>query len=76
MNKLRTVYPNVLELIRENRDRTAGESKTSAGEGYKHKTKIELFRSFYENITGEELGSDREEVMLKVIGQVEKEERG
>jgi exonuclease SbcD len=76
MNKLRTVYPNVLELVRENRDRTAGESKTSAGEGYKHKTKIELFRSFYENITGEELGHDMEAVMRPVIGQVEKEERG
>jgi len=76
MNKLRTVYPNVLELVRENRDRTAGESRTSAGEGYKHKTKMELFRSFCENITGEELTREMEEVMRPVIGQVEKEERG
>ena len=76
MNKLRTVYPNVLELVREGRDRTAGDSRTSAGEGYKHKTKMELFRSFYENITGEELTQDKEEVMLLVIGQVDKEERG
>lgn len=76
MNKLRTVYPNVLELVREGRDRTAGDSRTSAGEGYKHKTKMELFRSFYENITGEELTRDKEEVMSQVIGQVDKEERG
>jgi len=76
MNKLRTVYPNVLELVREGRDRTAGDSRTSAGEGYKHKTKMELFRSFYENITGEELTQDKEEVMRPVIGQVDKEERG
>lgn len=74
MNKLRTVYPNVLELVRENRDRAAGEARTSAGEGYKHKTKMELFRSFYENIQGEELTEDMEEVMLQVIGKVEKEE--
>jgi DNA repair protein SbcD/Mre11 len=76
MNKLRTVYPNVLELVREGRDRTAGDSRTSAGEGYKHKTKMELFRSFYENITGEELTQDKEEVMSQVIGQVDREERG
>ena len=76
MNKLRTVYPNVLELVREGRDRTAGDSRTSAGEGYKHKTKMELFRSFYENITGEELTQDKEEVMRQVIGQVDREERG
>ena len=76
MNKLRTVYPNVLELVREGRDRTAGDSRTSAGEGYKHKTKMELFRSFYENITGEELTQDKEEVMRQVIGQADKEERG
>jgi DNA repair protein SbcD/Mre11 len=76
MNKLRTVYPNVLELVREGRDRTAGDSRTSAGEGYKHKTKMELFRSFYENITGEQLTNDKEEVMRTVIGQVDKEERG
>lgn len=76
MSKLRTVYPNVLELVRENRDRTAGDQRTSAGEGYKHKSKMELFRSFYENITGEELDEEKEEVMLQVIGQVEKEERG
>jgi len=74
MNKLRAVYPNVLELVRENRDRTAGEARTSAGEGYKHKTKMELFRSFYENIQGEELTKEMEEVMLQVIGKVEKEE--
>jgi exonuclease SbcD len=74
MNKLRTVYPNVLELVRENKDRAAGEARTSAGEGYKHKTKMELFRSFYENITGEELTDDKEKVMLGIIEQVEKEE--
>lgn len=76
MNKLRAVYPNVLELVRENRDRTAGEAKTSAGEGYKHKTKLELFKSFYENITGQELTPEMEAVMKPVIGEVEKEEEG
>jgi len=75
MNKLRQVYPNVLELVREGAQRTTGDACTSAGEGYRQKSKLELFRSFYENISGIELSEDKEEIIARVIGQVEKEER-
>jgi exonuclease SbcD len=76
MNKLRTVYPNVLELIREEKNKRSDEAKTSAGEGYKNKSKIELFKSFYENISGTEFTMDKEDIVLEVINKVEKEERG
>lgn len=76
MNKLRCVYPNVLELIRDEKNKKSGDTKTSAGEGYKHKSKIELFKSFYENISGTEFTKDKEAIVLEVIKKVEKEERG
>lgn len=75
MNKLRQVYPNVLELVREGAQRNNADARTSAGEGYRQKSKLELFRSFYENISGTELTQDKEAVIARVIGQVEKEER-
>ncbi len=72
--KLRQVYPNVLELVREGRDMAAGASKTSAGAGYKTKTKLELFKDFYESISGTEFTSEKEQVVADVIKQVDKEE--
>lgn len=76
MSKLRIVYPNILELIREDKNKKNSETKTSAGEGYKNKTKIELFESFYESISGTEYTEDKKAVVLEVISKVEKEERG
>lgn len=76
MAKLRQVYPNVLALEFESKDREAGENKTSAGEGYKQKTKLELFRHFYCDITGKEFTPEKENLVSKVIEEVEKEERG
>ncbi|MHC1719618.1 MAG: exonuclease SbcCD subunit D [Clostridiaceae bacterium] len=75
MNKLRQVYPNILELVREGTQRTNGDARTSAGEGYRQKSKLELFRSFYENISGIELSDEKEEIIARVIDQAEKEER-
>lgn len=76
MAKLRQVYPNVLALEFEAKERKAGENKTSAGEGYKQKTKLELFRDFYGDITGKEFTLEKESIVSKVIEEVENEERG
>lgn len=46
MSKLRRVCPNVLSLEIEVKDRQVGESKTSAGAGYKQKSKLDLFWGF------------------------------
>ncbi len=76
MAKLRQVYPNVLALEFDAKERSAGENKTSAGEGYKQKTKLELFRDFYCDITGKEFTPEKESLVSKVIEDVDKEERG
>jgi exonuclease SbcD len=72
ISKLRTVYPNIMGLAKENS--CAGEnSKTSASEGYKSKSKFELFQEFYNSIQGESLSGEAAAVMEKIIGQVERE---
>lgn len=76
MAKLRQVYPNVLALEFAAKERQAGEDKTSAGEGYKQKTKLELFRDFYCDITGREFTPAKERLVAQVIEEVENEERG
>lgn len=76
MAKLRTVYPNVLTLEFERMNITEGEGKTSAGEGYKQKSKLELFRDFYLNITGREFTTEKEIVIAEAIKEAEAEERG
>lgn len=71
MRQLRTVYPNILGLDFSERVRVAGESKTAAGSDYKHKSKLELFREFYCNITGKEFTPDKERIVTTTIGQIE-----
>lgn len=76
MSKLRTVYPNVLSLEIEVKDRQVGESKTSASAGYKQKSKLDLFGDFYKDMTGQEFGVEKAEVVAKTISAVETEDRG
>jgi len=76
MSKLRTVYPNVLSLDIEVKERCVGESKTAAGQGYKHKSKLALFGDFYADMTGQDLGSEKTAIVAKTIGIVETEDRG
>ena len=76
MSKLRTVYPNVLSLEIEVKDRQVGESKTSAGAGYKQKSKLDLFGDFYEDMTGQEFSAEKAEIVAKTINAVETEDRG
>lgn len=71
MSKLRSVYPNVLGLDFEVRERVAGESRTSAGSDYKHKSKLELFREFYCNITGQEFSEEKVRIISETIQAVE-----
>lgn len=76
MGKLRTVYPNVLSLDMEIKERRVGESKTSAGEGYKHKSKLDLFSDFYRDMTGQEFSEEKALIVAKTISDAENEERG
>lgn len=75
MNKLKAVYPNVLSLDYEVKERCAGEDKTSAGEGYKLKSRLELFGDFYSDITGLQFDEQKAALVAKVISQAETEDR-
>lgn len=74
MNKLRSVYPNVMQLIR-NDNIEEEDINTSAVDGYKKKSKLELFEEFYKTITGSEFTEDKREIMIDVIKNVEMEGR-
>ena len=76
MSKLRSVYPNVLSLEIEVKERCVGESKTAAGEGYKKKSKLALFGDFYADMTGQQLKDEKSAIVAKIIGTVETEDRG
>jgi exonuclease SbcD len=70
--KLRTVYPNIMGLSKENENQRAV-NNTSAGDGYKSKTKLELFKEFYNAIEGETLGEEATHIIERIIGEVDKE---
>lgn len=75
MSKLRKVYPNILSLDIERKERQVGESKTSAGKGYKYKSKLELFSDFYIDMTGQPFSTEKDLLVQKVIDIVETQER-
>jgi exonuclease SbcD len=75
MSKLKAVYPHVLSLDYEVKERCAGADKTSAGEGYKYQSKLELFRNFYSDITGQEFDEQKAAIVAAVITAAEIEDR-
>ncbi|AKL94045.1 DNA repair exonuclease subunit D [Clostridium aceticum] len=76
INKLRGVYPNILSIEREVKTTKTKISKTSAGTGYKSKSTLALFQDFYTSIAGDMFTEEKKEIMLEVIKQVEKMEKG
>ncbi len=75
ISKLRAVYPNVLSLELESKTKRDINARTSAGEGYKQKTKVELFYDFYCNITGKEFTQEKKNITAQAIEVVEQERR-
>jgi DNA repair protein SbcD/Mre11 len=71
MAKLRSVYPYVMELEREDRVRTSAGNKTGAS-NVRGRSKISLFQSFYEDMTGEECSQEECELMEKIIESAER----
>lgn len=72
ISKLRTVYPNIMGLTRETGSQREG-NKTSAADGYKSKSKLELFKEFYDSIQGEPLGEEAAGIITRIIGEVDRE---
>lgn len=75
MSKLRAVYPNVLKLTRSSSNR-AVENNNSAGKDFNKKSMLQLFSEFYTNITGKEFSEEKKEILIKVLKEVGKGERG
>lgn len=67
---LRSVYPNILRIESEQFDREAGESKTSAGSDFVKKNPLELFKEFYENMSGEEFAEEKSQVVEKIFEEI------
>lgn len=75
MNKLRAVYPNVLELGREGVKKDRKESRTSAGVGYRQKSELQLFEDFYCHLTDQEWTTEKKTMIAETIEKVDLEDR-
>lgn len=73
MIKLRAVYPNIMGLRKEGR-RTIEEGRTSAIENHKNKSKLDLFKEFYENITLKDFDDNKKEIIEELVDQVDGKE--
>ncbi|WP_250674827.1 exonuclease SbcCD subunit D [Paraclostridium ghonii] len=73
MEKLRSVYPNTMLITRE-RKREFSEDKTSAKGEYKRKSKLELFKEFYEDLGNGDYTEEKDEVLINTINEVLKSE--
>ncbi|GAA0103818.1 exonuclease SbcCD subunit D [Paraclostridium sordellii] len=73
MEKLKSVYPNTMLITRE-RKKEITEDKTSAKGEYKNKSKLELFREFYDDLGNGDYTKEKEEVLINTINEVLKSE--
>jgi DNA repair protein SbcD/Mre11 len=70
MAKLRSVYPNVMELTREERAIRGGGRTVATN--IKERSKISLFKSFYKDIMDEECEEEELNIMEKVMESAER----
>ena len=75
ISQLRAIYPNILRLEKENFEREIGEEKTSASKGFVEKNPVQLFKEFYENISGEIFSDEKEQVISKIFDEINCERR-
>jgi len=72
MSKLRTVYPNVMELVREERLNKQGSERKIAD--IREKSTLTLFKDFYKDIVGEECTSEELEIITNIMDKAKGEE--
>lgn len=70
ISKLRAVYPNILRMEKEQFDREAGDSGTSAGGEFTQKNPLELFSEFYENVSGEAFSDEKKNLVAAIFDEV------
>ncbi|MGL5616954.1 MAG: exonuclease SbcCD subunit D [Sarcina sp.] len=69
ISTLRAVYPNIMGLRRDS-DRTLDYEKIELNVKERQKSKIELFKDFYENVTEKEIDEDSIKLMIDLIEEV------
>lgn len=72
MAKLRSVYPNAMELVRRERMRNSSGtlgSCVSIGQ----RSKLDLFESFYEDVTGEKCHTQGIDIIRSVVEKIEED---
>lgn len=72
MAKLRAVYPNVMELTRE--ERVLRDGTRQVVTNIKEKSKISLFESFYKDIMDEDCTDDELSIMQRIMESAERGE--
>lgn len=73
MDKLRSVYPNIMQMVKE----TNTERKNLRSECFakaEKKSSMELYKEFYRIVTEQELDERREAILTKIIQNVAEEE--
>lgn len=73
IGKLRQVYPNVLHLERKwDQNDLKNKNKLAVNKG-ENKTELQLFESFYKQMTERDFDEKKEAIMVEVISSVKKE---
>lgn len=72
ISKLRSVYPNTMELIREGR-LVEAEAMNNSRTMVKNRSELSLFEDFYRDMTGVDCGASALEVVKSVIEEIRKE---
>ncbi|ROR31388.1 exodeoxyribonuclease I subunit D [Mobilisporobacter senegalensis] len=67
---LRSVYPNVMQLILE-KNIKKNDMITTKTEHIKNKSTLEIYREFYESVTEQEFDEERKAVMTSLIDDIE-----
>jgi exonuclease SbcD len=73
IGKLRSVYPNIMLLKREEK-RNLEESTTAASEGYRNRSQLELFKEYYNSLGSGEFTREKETIIQDVIKEVLRKE--
>jgi exonuclease SbcD len=72
MQKLRTVYPNLMRLEYDNR-RTRENQEIAGTETVKRKSELEYFEEFFEKQNGRKMSEKQRNYLLEILGEAREE---
>ncbi|MCD7867819.1 MAG: exonuclease SbcCD subunit D [Clostridiales bacterium] len=72
MEKLRTIYPNLMRLTYDNR-RTRENRELRASDPRENKSELELFEEFYEQVNNEPICEEQRAFLEKMIREIQEE---